>query len=129
MPTPIVAAPFVRFGSWVGGDMDGNPNVGPETIQRTLERQRQLIIDRYIAEVREIFGHLSQSRSRIDGRPESSKNGARTTGERMPEVAAEIPARYDDMPYRILLWFSWARLEATLAGGAHAYPSADAFRG
>jgi phosphoenolpyruvate carboxylase len=123
-----VVAPFVRFGSWVGGDMDGNPNVGPETIQGTLERQRQLIIERYIAEVREIFGHLSQSRSRITVDPELEERCA-DYRQRMPEVAAEIPARYDDMPYRILLWFSWARLEATLAGGTHAYPTADAFRG
>jgi phosphoenolpyruvate carboxylase len=46
----------------------------------------------------------------------------------MPEVAAGIPARYDDMPYRVLLWLCWARLEATLAGGDDAYPSANDFR-
>ena len=122
-----VEDPFVRFGSWVGGDMDGNPNVGPETIQRTLERQRQLIIDRYIKEVRELFGHLSQSRSRI---PVTREVESRCSDyrKRMPEVAAEIPARYDDMPYRILLWFSWARLDATLTGGAYAYPTGDPFR-
>ncbi len=123
----VVPGPFLRFGSWVGGDMDGNPNVGPETIRSTLERQRQLIVGRYIAEVRELFGHLSQSRTRIavDAGVEERCANYRQL---MPEVAAAIPSRYNDMPYRILLWFCWARLDATLAGGDRAYPSAAAFQ-
>jgi phosphoenolpyruvate carboxylase len=118
--------PFVRFGSWVGGDMDGNPNVGPDTIRRTLDRQREMIIGRYIAEVRDLFGHLSQSRTRVAVDPELEKRCAhyRRT---MPDVAAGIPDRYDDMPHRILLWFCWARLEATKGDGDHAYPSASDF--
>ena len=118
--------PFVRFGSWVGGDMDGNPNVGPDTIRRTLDRQREMIIGRYITEVRDLFGHLSQSRSRVAADPEVENRCAhyRRT---MPDVAAGIPDRYDDMPYRILLWFCWARLEATTSDGEHAYPSASDF--
>lgn len=119
--------PFVRFGSWVGGDMDGNPNVGPDTISHTLRRQREMIIGRYIAEVRELFGHLSQSRSRVSVDPELEQR-CLDYRQAMPGVAAGIPARYDDMPYRILLWFSWARLDATLAGEVHAYRSADEFR-
>jgi phosphoenolpyruvate carboxylase len=119
--------PVVRFGSWVGGDMDGNPNVGPDTISHTLERQRELILDRYVAEVRDLFRHLSQSRSRItvDGVVEER---CREYRRQMPEVAQSIPSRYDDMPYRILLWFCWARLEDTREGGRHAYPSTEAFR-
>jgi phosphoenolpyruvate carboxylase len=118
--------PFVRFGSWVGGDMDGNPNVGPDTINHTLERQRELILNAYVAEVRDLFRHLSQSRSRITVDETVDKRCREYQG-RMPEVAATIPSRYDDMPYRILLWFCWARLEDTRDGGSHAYPSAAAF--
>jgi phosphoenolpyruvate carboxylase len=119
--------PFLRFGSWVGGDMDGNPNVGPDTIRRTLDRQRELIIDRYVSEVRELFGRLSQSRSRIafDRGVEERCEAYRA---RMPEVAADIPSRYDDMLYRVLLWFCWARLEAVRTGGEHAYLHADELR-
>jgi phosphoenolpyruvate carboxylase len=43
---------LVRFGSWVGGDMDGNPNVNAETIASTLRMQRALIIERYERETR-----------------------------------------------------------------------------
>lgn len=34
------ARPALRFGSWAGGDMDGNPDVGPEAIARTLHLHR-----------------------------------------------------------------------------------------
>jgi len=119
-------SPVVRFGSWVGGDMDGNPNVGPDTIRHTLERQRELILDRYIAEVRDLFRHLSQSRSRITV-DKVVEERCREYRRRMPEVAERIPSRYNEMPYRILLWFCWARLEDTREGGRHAFPSAKAF--
>ena len=117
---------IVRFGSWVGGDMDGNPNVGPDTIRHTLERQRELILDRYISETRDLFRHLSQSRSRVTV-DEAVEERCREYRRRMPEVAEGIPSRYDEMPYRILLWFCWARLEETREGGRHAFPSAEAF--
>ncbi len=119
--------PIVRFGSWVGGDMDGNPNVGADTIRSTLERQRELILNRYVTEVRDLFRHLSQSRSRITV-DEAVEERCRDYRRQMPEVAQSIPSRYDDMPYRILLWFCWARLEDTRDGGRHAYPSTGAFR-
>ena len=38
---------LVNFGSWVGGDMDGNPNVNAKTIRATMARQRALILDLY----------------------------------------------------------------------------------
>jgi len=127
-PGDDLPCPVVRFGSWVGGDMDGNPNVGPDTIRSTLERQRELILNRYVAEVRDLFRHLSQSRSRITV-DEVVEERCRDYRRQMPEVAQSIPSRYDDMPYRILLWFCWARLEDTRDGGRHAYPSTGAFLG
>ncbi|MEX1311110.1 MAG: phosphoenolpyruvate carboxylase [Candidatus Sulfomarinibacteraceae bacterium] len=60
-----LTGPEIRFGSWVGGDMDGNPNVNAGTVLTTLERHRELIIARYRTEVRDLFGHLSQSPFRV----------------------------------------------------------------
>ena len=118
--------PLVRFGSWVGGDMDGNPNVGPDTIQDTLARQRELILDRYLLDVRKLFAKLSQSRSHVpvDAAVETR---CRRYRREMTKTAETLSPRYEDMPYRVLLWFIHARLEATRRGGEHAYPSADAF--
>ncbi|MGM3213672.1 phosphoenolpyruvate carboxylase, partial [Klebsiella pneumoniae] len=56
----------LRFGSWVGGDMDGNPNVGAETIAATLKSQRERILERYAAEVGELSGLLSQTADLVD---------------------------------------------------------------
>ena len=41
----IVIPSIIKFASWVGGDMDGNPNVNAKTIRATLARQRSLILD------------------------------------------------------------------------------------
>ena len=54
----------LRFGSWVGGDMDGNPNVNAKTIRETLARQRSLILDLYFKECASIGAKLSQSTQR-----------------------------------------------------------------
>jgi phosphoenolpyruvate carboxylase len=42
----IPVPPVLRFASWVGGDMDGNPNVTADTIRAALARHRSLILDR-----------------------------------------------------------------------------------
>ncbi|MEM1173928.1 MAG: phosphoenolpyruvate carboxylase, partial [Pseudomonadota bacterium] len=41
---------LMRFASWVGGDMDGNPNVNAKTIRETLARQRSLVLNLYFKE-------------------------------------------------------------------------------
>jgi phosphoenolpyruvate carboxylase len=39
------------FATWVGGDMDGNPNVGADTIAASLATQRAHVLEHYIADV------------------------------------------------------------------------------
>jgi phosphoenolpyruvate carboxylase len=118
--------PLVRFGSWVGGDMDGNPNVGPDTILATLERQREVVLERYRREVRTLFDHLSQSRSRTTFAP-ALLDRCRDYRALLPDDASRIPDRYRDMPYRELLWLIWARLEASKTDRPEGYPSPDDF--
>ncbi len=116
-----VPCPLFRFGTWVGGDMDGNPSVGPDTILATLERQRELILGHYRGEVRQLFSLLSQSSSRvgIDGGVTERAEAARAL---LGQGADTIAERYAEMPYRVLLWRIWERLAATLARRAGAYP-------
>jgi phosphoenolpyruvate carboxylase len=111
---PVAVPPFLHFASWVGGDMDGNPNVGPDTIRATLARHHEMALKKYREEVRELFGYLTQTRSLIDVSPAIERRIAQYR-RRLKKIHEEIPARYQDMPYRVLLWFIARRLD--LSGG------------
>jgi phosphoenolpyruvate carboxylase len=117
---------LVRFASWVGGDMDGNPNVGAHTIKSTLRRHRDLILTQYQSEVRELIEHLSQSRSRVDVSAAVDERIAEYAI-MLPRVFGSIPERHRDMPYRVLVRLMGARLRATLHDASEAYEHADAF--
>ena len=55
---PIEASP-VRFGSWMGGDRDGNPNVTPETTQKTWAMARWIAAELYWKEIDALRSELS----------------------------------------------------------------------
>ncbi|MEM9301480.1 MAG: phosphoenolpyruvate carboxylase [Pseudomonadota bacterium] len=117
---------MLRFGSWVGGDMDGNPNVGAHTIRETLAQHRRWIIERYLQDVHALARALSQSIREVD--VASSVMHRLERYERLfPDVAASVPDRLQDMPYRRLLTLVAARLEATLADADDAYHSGAEF--
>ena len=56
---------LLHFGSWVGGDMDGHPDVHAKTIRESCLRHHQLIVNRYFLEAQTLAERLSQSSSRI----------------------------------------------------------------
>ncbi|MBK8285996.1 MAG: phosphoenolpyruvate carboxylase [Ahniella sp.] len=115
---------LVRFATWVGGDMDGNPNVGPETIAETLAHQRKLIVKRYAADLHQLGGLLSQTENLVGVDP-SVLERRDLYLKRMPGVAAQISLRHRDMPYRVLLRLMRARLEAVLDDREFSYRSAQ----
>jgi phosphoenolpyruvate carboxylase len=57
---PIDAAP-IRFGSWIGGDRDGNPNVTPDVTERACLMSRWTAASLYVAEIETLRGELSMS--------------------------------------------------------------------
>ena len=91
----------LRFCSWVGGDMDSNPNVTAKSIRETLGRQRALVLDLYYQECQELARHLSQDLSRI-GVSEELMQQSRLYAGHFPEAANSVPARHRQMPYRSL---------------------------
>lgn len=126
-----VATPLPRllsFATWVGGDMDGNPNVGADTIAASLAAQRSRVLQRYIADVAALARLLSQTEDRV---AVSVALSARLDDyrARLPQAVARIRPRHADMPYRCLLTLIGARLEATHED-AHpeGYASADELR-
>lgn len=60
--TPLSALPvLVRFGSWIGGDRDGNPYVTADTTSDALRMARTLLHEHYLHELRELFDQLASS--------------------------------------------------------------------
>jgi phosphoenolpyruvate carboxylase len=52
---------MIEFGSWIGGDRDGNPFVTPDATSAALEMARGVILDHYINATRELIRQLSPS--------------------------------------------------------------------
>ncbi|MHB1272868.1 MAG: phosphoenolpyruvate carboxylase [Rhodanobacter sp.] len=104
---------LLGFATWVGGDMDGNPNVGADTIAASLATQRAHVIEHYLADVAVLARLLSQTESRV---AVSSQLLQRLDDyrARFPLAAAKIRPRHADMPYRSLLTLIGARLDASL---------------
>jgi phosphoenolpyruvate carboxylase len=80
----------LRFGTWIGGDMDGNPNAGADTIEEALERARTLARDLFRVEIRRL-GEVWGMASTVIGP--------------VPELADEGPE-----PYRSALVRIWGTL-------------------
>lgn len=112
---------LLRFGTWVGGDMDGNPNVDAGTIRNTLDAQRQAVLGRYQKDLLQLASLLSQSTERV---AVSDALRARVAHyqQLLPQVVSR--PRHADMPYRLLNDRMRARVQATLddADGAYASP-------
>jgi phosphoenolpyruvate carboxylase len=99
----------LRFGSWIGGDQDGNPAAGPETIAAALERARELALARLRAEVRSLAMTLGLSTSLVGSTAELGESIAHDERD-LPEVAAALGGQNEGEPYRRKLSFVWWRL-------------------
>jgi phosphoenolpyruvate carboxylase len=117
---------LVRFASWVGGDMDGNPNVTAKQVRKTLARQRALILDLYYNECLRLAGKLSQSTQRV-AVDDAVHGRIRDYSGHFPKAIHAVPKRHRDMPYRVLLRLIAARLQATYDDAAFPYESAQEF--
>jgi len=120
------SAPPLRFGSWVGGDRDGNPNVTTETTMAVLDLQRSRALRLLIAEVEALSSELSVSTA---VRPVSDELAARIEADRelFPGVSARFGTLSEGEPYRQRLAVMHRRLTEAAAEprGARAYPGPD----
>jgi phosphoenolpyruvate carboxylase len=107
---PDAPAPL-RFGTWIGGDADGNPNAGSDTVREALERARTLLRLRYRDEVRELAASIGVSSLLQPVDSELHESIERDELE-MPAYASEIGDQNIDEPYRRKLSFMWRRLDA-----------------
>ena len=119
---------ILRFGSWVGGDMDGNPNVNAKTIRATLARQRSLILDLYYKECAAIAAKLSQSAERADFSQAMLDKIDEYRGV-FPNAFHAVPARHRDMPYRVFLRLIQQRLQSTFDDDVFPYEKVEQLAG
>jgi len=118
---------IVHFASWVGGDMDGNPNVNAKTIRSTLARQRSLVLNLYYNECGSIAAKLSQTASRVNINVEIVEK-TEEYRRMFPNAYHSVPARHREMPYRVLLRLIQQRLQATYDDDANPYEHARQFQ-
>lgn len=118
--------PVLGFGSWVGGDMDGNPNVGADTIAATLAGQRAQVLANYRRDLAHLGDVLSQGLGRVQVAPELLARCDRYAAQ-LPKAAARLKPRHADMPYRRFTALAAARLAATAADKPGAYRDAAEF--
>lgn len=104
--------PLLKFGSWIGGDRDGNPNVTPELTRWTIKTHRDLILSLYIQSLQELIGSLSQSTTKV-GVSEELLSSLERDARSMPDIGQLVFNRNPYEPYRQKLSFVKIRLEAT----------------
>ena len=95
---------FLRLGSWIGGDRDGNPNVTAESLRLALKRASQTVLETYLDQVHALGAELS-----ISTELATPTDAVMQLADRSGDVNA---ARRDE-PYRRALTGIYARLAAS----------------
>ncbi|HYP28333.1 MAG TPA: phosphoenolpyruvate carboxylase [Blastocatellia bacterium] len=118
----------VLFGSWIGGDRDGNPFVTPSYTRTALEMARRTILDHYVSVVENLIRYLSPSSHQVPISREMEEALARYAS----KIAVNDPKaemRSPEELYRSLLVYTLRRLLAARDEPAHAdaYGSAEEF--
>ena len=104
----------LEFGSWVGGDQDGNPFVEPGMIEVALGLHREVILKRHLGSVVRLVDHLSVSTKMVRVSEELRRSVERDEG-LMPEVAERHRTVDPNEIYRRKLLLVAERLRRTLA--------------
>jgi phosphoenolpyruvate carboxylase len=104
---------FITFGSWIGGDRDGNPFVTTEVTRETLKYQKSIILRWYLKELETLFNRLSHSLNWVqisDNLRSSLESDEKIISDRTKRLAK----RYTLEPFRRKLLFIQEKLRNTL---------------
>ncbi|MCM2264240.1 MAG: phosphoenolpyruvate carboxylase [Desulfuromonadales bacterium] len=125
---PVELPTVVRFGSWIGGDRDGNPFVTAACTQTALSESRTVIVSHYHRRIEELRQILTVSACRIPPSP-TLETALRGYVEQFPEAAATLAHLPACETYRRFCGFLLHRLTAMLRDppGNEGYPDTAAF--
>ncbi|MBS0320010.1 MAG: phosphoenolpyruvate carboxylase [Proteobacteria bacterium] len=101
---------FLRMGSWIGGDRDGNPNVDADTLTHALRAQSGVALDHYLRTVHQLGASLSLSTRLVTPTPALLA---------LADASGDDNPHRQDEPYRRALVGIYARLAATATSLAH----------
>ncbi len=120
---------FLRVGSWIGGDRDGNPNVDAGVLRHAITRQAEVAFKHYFYELAGLYRELSLSSRHIRVSPAVAALAA---------VSPDAAISRREEPYRLALATIEGRLSATAANlglplrgrwtAGEAYPDTDALQ-
>jgi phosphoenolpyruvate carboxylase len=103
-PLPA-SARFLRMGSWIGGDRDGNPFVNAQTLQTACRRNAEVVLTHYVEQMQSLGAELSMSVSLVGASPALLA---------LAEASPDPSVHRHDEPYRRALIGCYARLAATM---------------
>jgi phosphoenolpyruvate carboxylase len=111
---------FLRFGSWIGGDRDGNPNVDPAATEGALREHQTMALRLYLRALDRMHGHLSIAVHEDEGGGHDTElnESLRADALLYPDVSKRAEDRYHRQPYRQKLAFVYRKLQATLEAAA-----------
>ena len=119
---------MLSFGSWIGGDRDGNPLVTTESTREALERAQNTVLDHYISEVQKRIEQLSLSKRQV-AYSEVFQRRLEVYARRLGEEPARLGRISETELYRRFLSYVVVRLRDSRQhmGRASSYRSADEF--
>ena len=112
-PQITVPGGLIQFGSWIGGDRDGNPFVKPATTALALRMQMREILGVYIERIRDLSHRLTHS-SMLYRFPDAFMENVQADEQRFPEAIQDLPADYVHEYYRHKLSIMQYRLNLNL---------------
>lgn len=107
---------FLQFGSWIGGDRDGNPYVTAEVTAETLKTLNHAAVERHLEHCRYLVRILVMSTRQVDV-DESITDAVENAVARWPECREDVELYVPAEPYRRWLRVIEFRLEKSLAIG------------
>ncbi len=104
---------FFQFGSWIGGDRDGNPFVKPETTRKAIFLHNRQVLTEYLQRITDLTHVITHSYQLCT--PDEAFTRSLEQDEKLYSGAfADKPTRYSKEPYRRKLWFMFFRLKSNL---------------
>jgi phosphoenolpyruvate carboxylase len=107
----IAVSPFLRFGSWMGGDRDGHPQVTAGVTEATLRMQKETVLALYAKELEDLQRRLSMRAELPEACPALAAS-LQSDARLLPELADTLGRHFEGEPLRRKAVLMLARVQA-----------------